>query len=122
MISHRIETAARAACWLALLFATAMAVLPHPPHILGDLWDKAQHMIAFAVVAACAALGYRGTPLIRIGEHLSFLGALIEVIQSIPRLHRDCDILDWVADTMSIAAVLIVMHFVRRAIDGRLAR
>jgi hypothetical protein len=41
----------------------------------------------------------------RIAERLSFFGALIEVSQSIPSLHRDCDIRDWFADT---AAILLV--------------
>ena len=40
---------------------------------------------------------------VRIGERLSFLGALIEVLQAIPELHRDCDIRDWIADTAAIA-------------------
>jgi hypothetical protein len=46
---------------------------------------------------------------------LSFLGALIEVAQSIPALHRDCDILDWVADTVAITVALLIVAAVRKS-------
>jgi hypothetical protein len=45
----------------------------------------------------------------RIGERLSFLGALIEVLQAIPSLHRDCDIFDWMTDTAAIVVVLVIV-------------
>ena len=50
----------------------------------------------------------------RIAERLSFLGALIEVTQSIPALHRDCDIRDWIADTVAIVVVTVVMGLLLR--------
>ena len=49
----------------------------------------------------------------RILERLSFVGALIEVVQSIPQLHRDCDIRDWIADTAAIAVMLLILGAVR---------
>lgn len=112
--------AARAAFWGALLFAVAMAILPHPPHTpIDQFGDKFEHMLAFGTLAALAALGYPDTPLLRIGERLSFLGAMIEVVQSIPALHRDCDIRDWVADTIVIVIVLSIALTFRRARAAR---
>lgn len=99
----------------ALVFAVTMALLPKPPALPTDQFgDKFEHMTAFATMAAFAAIAYPRFPLVRIGERLSFLGALIEVLQSIPSLHRDCDILDWVADTIAITVTLCIVAAVRR--------
>ena len=95
--------------WIALIFAVTMALLPHPPHVMGQIWDKYQHMLAFGTLSLFAAFAYPMQPLTRLGERLSFLGALIEVAQSIPALHRDCDIFDWVADTFAIILVLLIV-------------
>jgi VanZ family protein len=90
-----------------LRFAVVMAVLPHPPQLPIDrLGDKFEHMLAFSVLTLLAALGWPAFPKRRIAERLSFLGALIELAQSIPELHRDCDIRDWIADTLAILVVL----------------
>lgn len=96
--------------WLALIFAVVMADLPKPPKLLIDEFgDKFQHILAFATLAGLAALGFPPTIRWRVAERLSFLGALIEVTQSIPALHRDCDIRDWIADTAAIVVVTAVM-------------
>ncbi len=98
---------------LAALFAVTMAVLPHPPAVPID-GDKYQHMLAFGVLTILSVLAYPKAELLRIGERLSFLGAMIELVQSIPALHRDCDIMDWVADTSIIIGVLVVVAISRR--------
>jgi len=100
--------------WIALTFAVTMALVPKPPAVMGDMGDKYQHMIAFATLALLASAAYRQAPPLRIAERLSFVGALIEVLQSIPALHRDCQIMDWVADTGAILAMLAVVVIVRR--------
>ena len=92
--------------WLALLGATTLAIMPQPPYLPTDQFgDKFNHMLAFATMAALAAAACPEMPRLRVIERLSFLGALIEVIQSIPALHRDCDIRDWIADTVAIVVV-----------------
>ena len=96
----------RFAFWAAAAFAFTMAVLPHPPHLPGDPSDKVQHMVAFAVLAGLAAAAYGKAPLLRIGLGLSAFGALIEIVQLIPALHRWGHALDWVADTAAAALVL----------------
>ena len=108
--------------WVAIFTAVVMALLPHPPALPIDKYgDKFEHMLAFAVIALLAAMSYREVPLTRIAERLSFLGALIEVGQSIPALHRDCDIRDWVADTMAVLIVLGLYALARRLSRDRRA-
>ena len=97
----------------ALLFTLIMAWLPNPPALPVDVGDKTQHMAAFVVLSVLAALAFPEEPLARIGERLSFLGAIIEVVQNIPAVHRDCDIMDWLADTVAVIATLIIVAIVR---------
>ncbi len=109
-----IELVEQGLFWIAAAGAVTMAVLPNPPRVPLDRYgDKAEHMIAFAVLAFLAVLAFPRMPRLRIAERLSFLGALIEVVQSIPALHRDCDIRDWIADTLAIVVVVAVTNLVR---------
>jgi len=113
--ADRFIFAARSVFALALVFTIVMALLPHPPKLeFDDFGDKFHHILAFATLSLLACLAFPTARLPRIGERLSFLGALIEVLQSIPALHRDCDIRDWIADTIAIAIVLFVVAQVRR--------
>lgn len=100
---------ARAIFWAAVCFAFVMAIVPHPPELPGKPNDKVQHIIAFAALAALGSFAYFSAP-IRLLVGLSLFGALIEVVQAIPALHRDSDVLDWLADT---AAVLVVLALAR---------
>ena len=104
----------RVAFWIALVFAVTMALVPKPPPVMGDIGDKYQHMLAFACLTVLASAAYHVAPPLRIAERLSFVGALIEVLQSIPALQRDCQIMDWVADTGAILVTLAVVTIVRR--------
>ncbi len=105
----------RLALLAAIVIAVTMALLPKPPHLPIDRFgDKFEHMLAFATMAILASFAYPAVPLLRIGERLSFLGALIEVCQSIPALGRDCDIRDWFADTLAVIVVLLIVRLGRR--------
>ncbi len=111
----------RIALVAAVVFAVTMALLPKPPHMpIDQFGDKFEHMLAFATMSLLAAFAYPTAKLSRIGERFSFLGALIEVLQSIPSLHRDCDIHDWIADTLAITVVLLIVWSVRRQRGARL--
>jgi VanZ family protein len=93
--------------WLALAGAVTFAIMPQPPQLpTDDLGDKFNHMLAFSVLSALACVGWPRLERLRLIERLSFLGALIEVVQSIPALHRDCDIKDWIADTLAVIVVV----------------
>lgn len=111
--SNTLTAIAQCGFWACLIGAVTLAVLPHPPHLPFELGDKIQHMAAFATLTLGAAFAWPQAPRMRILERLSFVGALIEVVQSIPQLHRDCDIRDWVADTAAIAAVLLILKALR---------
>lgn len=96
--------------WLLLVFTATMALLPKPPGVLpGTLGDKVEHIVAFATLAILASLAFPAFPPLRMIERLLFAGAGIEVLQSIPMLNRECDALDWLAD--SIAVVIVVAAF-----------
>jgi Na+/H+-dicarboxylate symporter len=101
---------ARFLFWGALAFALYMAWTPQTVSV----GDKYLHMLAFGTLTILACAGYPEAELLRLGERLSFLGALIEVVQAMPAVHRDCDIMDWVADTAVVAGVLVVVWVVRR--------
>ena len=108
--NSRFQLAMRLLFWLALIFAVVMADLPSPPKLSIDSFgDKFEHMLAFGTLSGLAALGFPDALRWRIAERLSFLGALIEVTQSMPLVHRDCDIRDWIADTAAIVVVTAIM-------------
>ena len=99
--------------WAAALFAFVMAVIPHPPHVPGEPSDKVQHIVAFATLGLLGAWAYARVSLVRLAIALSLLGALIEIVQAIPALHRDSDILDWAADTIACGTVLFAVRWWR---------
>jgi len=100
--------------WAALLFAFVMAIIPYPPQVPGEPNDKVQHMIAFATLGALGAWAYAQAALLQLLGGLSLFGALIEVVQAIPTLHRDSDVKDWIADTIACGLVLLLIRW-RRA-------
>jgi hypothetical protein len=103
----------------ALLFTLIMAWLPHPPPVPWQGEDKFWHMLAFVTLSVLAGLAFPAAPLARIGERLSFLGAVIEIVQSIAILHRDSNISDWIADTIAVAVTLAIVAGIRRWRDRR---
>ena len=65
-------------------------------------------------LAGLGALAYPRLSALKLVLGLSAFGALIETIQLIPALQRDSDMLDWGADTLAVAAVIVVLHAWRR--------
>ena len=102
------------AFWLAASFTFVMATLPRPPVIPGQPIDKVQHIIAFSVLAALAFTAWPWKCWLPIVVGLSAFGALIEIVQLIPALHRDGDWIDWLADTAAVLVVAGLTHFARR--------
>ena len=109
----RASRSARAIFWAAACFAFVMAVLPHPPEVPGEPNDKIQHIAAFATLALLGSFAYPATALLRLLAGLSVFGAFIEVVQAIPALHRDSDVLDWIADTVAVVVILIIVRWWR---------
>ena len=105
--------------WLLAAFALVMALLPKPPSLpIDQFGDKFEHMLAFAVLAGVANLGWRSIKAWRIVLWLSAFGALIEVLQLIPALHRDSDLRDWLADTAAIVAATLLARALNRWRDS----
>ena len=91
-----------------------MALLPKPPELPGEPGDKIQHMIAFFTLGALAAAGWRNRKIVVLFAGLAAFGAAIEIFQAIPALHRDAEILDWLADMLAAAAALGLTRLVIR--------
>jgi len=108
----------RFAFWAAMLVTFALALMPQPPELPGAPSDKVQHILAFTVLALLARVAYPRTPLLRLLAGLSAYGALIELGQMIPALHRYAEMGDWVADTVAAAATLLVVDLWRRRRGG----
>jgi VanZ family protein len=108
---HRL---ARLLFWSAAAFALVMACLPQPFALPGDPGDKLLHIIAFAVLALLAVFAYPRTRLLAILAGLSLFGIMIELVQLIPALNRTADWIDWAADTLATAAVLVCVFLLRR--------
>lgn len=97
---------AEATFWAALIFTVVCAIIPpsRAPQLMP--WDKAEHFLAFYVLTVLAAAAFPRERLLKLAALLSVFGGLIELIQALPIVHRDCDYWDWVADTVAIAAAL----------------
>jgi VanZ family protein len=92
------------------------ALLPEPPTPLPfEAGDKVQHMLAFAVLSVLAAAFPRGR-LLELFAAMALLGGLIEVLQMIPALHRDAEVLDWAADCAASLAALVIWFAARRLV------
>lgn len=105
-MSQKLLAALRLALAGALIFTLYAAFAPGPdaPQMLP--WDKAAHFAAFFTLSILAALSFPSAPLIAIGVALSALGALIEIIQALPAIGRDGDVVDWLVDTAAIGFAL----------------
>ena len=91
-----------------------MALLPKPPEIPGEPGDKIQHMMAFFTLGTLAAAGWRDRTLVKLFAWLAGFGGAIELFQMIPTLHRDAELLDWIAD---MAAAAVALGLVRTLLD-----
>ncbi|WP_201244674.1 VanZ family protein [Halochromatium salexigens] len=93
------------ALWGCVLVVAYLALLPSADPISAS-WDKANHLLAFTVMAWLADLGWpakQQAPL-RWGLLLGY-GLLIEAVQHFLPL-RQFSLLDWVADGMGILIYL----------------
>jgi hypothetical protein len=114
-LSPRFTLAVRPLFWSGFLASLYFATTPHTPAIIKGLWDKGEHMTGFAVLSALAALAWPTVSLLRLTERLALFGAMIELLQSVPSVHRSCDIFDWIADMTATCLVLGAFALVRRA-------
>ena len=93
----------------ALIFTFYSAVAPPAHTVQLTPWDKATHFIAFYGLTGLAVAAFPRQNVFAIAALLSGFGALIELVQGLPMVHRDKDFWDWVADTLAIACALAPM-------------
>lgn len=106
---------ARYALTAAATFAFVMAMLPKPPPIPGSPSDTVLHMLAFAVLGTLSAIAFPKTSIPWLVLALGVFGAAIEVVQAIPMLHRDSELLDLVVDVVAaLIATLATRAILRR--------
>jgi len=114
----------RLAMYFMATATVAIALIPTTPtpppfpHI-----DKIQHLAIFTMLAVLARLGFPDAPARLVFERLAFLGAGIEVLQTIPLIERSSDVIDWLADLAGIAiGLLLALPIARllRLVRGRL--
>jgi hypothetical protein len=96
----------QAAFIVAIVGVFVLAVLPAPEAPEGLPWDKANHFGAFFVLMGLGAAAWPGRNPLWTALGLWLFGGAIELVQSIPAVHRDGDVWDWAADTLGILAVL----------------
>jgi VanZ family protein len=100
---------AHTARWRTLLLVLAavvalLALMPLPPQAASLGWDKANHLLAFAALAACAVFGFRGqrAALWAVLAALLAFGASIELLQQLVP-NRMAEWADLLADALGIA-------------------
>jgi VanZ family protein len=76
------------------------------------LWDKAEHGLAWTVLASVALLMWPARPL-RVGTYAAALGGIVEILQATLPFGRDGDWRDWIADLAGIALALLAWALVR---------
>ena len=101
--------------WVATLFTYVSAILPQEeaPSLVPS--DKLNHMIAFFTLSVLARAAYPRVAAWKSGIALSAFGAFIEVSQMVPFIHRDAELMDWVADSAAILIGLAVACLVKMA-------
>lgn len=101
---------------LLILVTSWFAFTPRPPQLVPGDHDKIQHALAFAALAAtaalCGAAGWRQTVAAALG--LVAYGGFIEIVQAfLPT--RQGEWADLGADTVGIAIGLLLMALLRAA-------
>ena len=110
-LSPRVRFGLYAAA-VAVLLYLCLAPSDHLPTV--NLWDKAEHGIAWAVLAGAGLVLFPRRAW-RIVLFAVVFGAVIEVLQGLPAIHRDSDVRDWIADIVGVSAAWLVCQLIRRA-------
>ena len=110
------------AFWLAALFAYVEAIVPAHDQIELNAWDKVNHMAAFFTITFLARAAYPRLPVFRLFVMMAAFGALIELSQALPFIHRDAEWDDWFADLFATLVGLIIAWPFAIIADRRRAR
>jgi VanZ family protein len=102
------------------LVILGLALTPRTELLPSSGWDKLDHLAAFAVLAVCGQLAWRGLPRLhlKLAAGLLVFGLLIEAGQSLVP-GRSADWLDVVADGAGMALGMVFTMALTRALDRR---
>jgi len=122
VVLRRVLTSVLVAYWV---FALVMTHIPHPPPLGPVTSDKLAHFLGYGMLSGLLFLtlwmwkpGMRFLPLIVLGIVVAY-GAFDELTQ--PIFGRDCEFLDWVADSAAAVVAVSVLGVVRLLIRGKIA-
>src|SRR5216110_1649243 len=102
--------------WLLLFISTHIpgGNLPTVP-----VSDKTEHLVGYGLLGSLLLLSiwsgrtrFSNAPLMVLGIGMMY-GAIDEWLQALPFVHRDCDRLDWFADTTGLAIAVILLTTAR---------
>jgi hypothetical protein len=113
---------ARAAFVVACAFTLFVALTPPEAHPLQILpWEKANHLLAFCALAMLGVIAAPRLPLLAMAAGLVGVGALIELLQALPIIHRDPALSDVGIDAAAIVVVLAPVALLRWRAGGEAA-
>jgi VanZ family protein len=111
---HRLPRPLRLALYAAAVAVLLYLCLAPTDRLPGvELWDKAEHAIAWFVLAALGFLLSPRRPR-AITVFALALGAAVEVLQAILPLGRDGEIGDWAADAIGVGVAVAAYLLARR--------
>jgi hypothetical protein len=98
------------ACWTPDIYLPVRerrGFLLHLPHL-----DKVVHFGIFGVFALLwlRALPHLPQRYLRIGLLGAALGAITEIVQNLPIVHREAEFVDWMADTVGLLLAMILFY------------
>ena len=101
--------------WLLLITIVVLSLLPASelPGGIFNFWDKAQHAMAYAVLAVLAVRAYPGQPRLRTSTGLLLLGAVLELAQAASGL-RYGEWSDLLANGLGIALGMALVQWLPR--------
>jgi FlaA1/EpsC-like NDP-sugar epimerase len=108
MVRLAVDKFRRAVFWGAVLMALASSLVSEMPKLLSPTtWDKANHFVAFALLALLGRYAYRGRWRVVLAGLMAF-GALIEVLQTwVP--WRAGEWGDLVADALGLGLAALIV-------------
>jgi len=98
---------------LAVAILLYMCLAPARDLPTVNIWDKAEHATAWLVLAGVGLILFPRRP-VSVGLFALGIGVLVELLQATPLIARDADVRDVLADSVGIAAALVVGRLVRR--------
>ena len=108
------RTLIRAAFWVATLSVLVLSLLPTSTPLPSTGWDKSNHVLGFAILAALGSLGYRRQGL-KVSVGLLAFGVLIEVLQAFSG-YRFAEWGDLLSDMIGIALGILTAWLAGRTL------